>query len=140
MSATGFASKRETSCLRFRAPDRKGEGPSILRQNRGAHLPAFVIRHNGAPRAYLNQCAHMSVELDWQEGEFFDTDKNYLMCATHGALYYPDTGACAYGRCNSRGLIAIDVSETGGEILLNGENGIHLTTEPPEPEMNLPDG
>lgn len=102
-------------------------------------LPAFVIRHKGAPRAYLNQCAHMSVELDWQEGEFFDTDKNYLMCATHGALYYPDTGACAYGRCDRRGLIAIEVSETGGEILLNSENGIHLTTESPEPEMKLPD-
>lgn len=102
-------------------------------------LPAFVIRHNGAPRAYLNQCAHMSVELDWQKGEFFDVDKNYLMCATHGALYYPDTGACAYGRCDSRGLIAIDVSETGGEVLLNGENGIHLTTEPPEPEVKLLD-
>jgi len=102
-------------------------------------LPAFVVRHDGIARAFINQCAHMSVELDWQKGEFFDTGKNYLMCATHGALYYPDTGACAYGRCDNRGLVAIDVTETGGEILLNGENGIHLTPEPPKPEKRSSD-
>jgi len=117
----------------------KGEGYRFYVKIGIRALPAFVIRHNGAPRAYLNQCAHMSVELDWQKGEFFDADKNYLMCATHGALYHPDTGACAYGRCDSRGLIAIDVSEIDGEILLNGENGIHLTAEPAESEKKLSD-
>lgn len=112
----------------------KGSGYRFYVKTGVRTLPAFVIRHDGAPRAYLNQCAHMSVELDWQKGEFFDTDKNYLMCATHGALYYPDTGACAYGRCDNRGLVAIDVTETGGEILLCDENGIHLASGPPEPE------
>ncbi len=93
-------------------------------------LPAFVVRHDGTPRAYINQCAHMLVELDWQQGDFFNTDKNYLICSTHGALYNPNTGACVYGRCDRRGLIALEVAEIGGEILLSDENGIHLTTEP----------
>ena len=27
---------------------------------------------DGVVRAYLNRCAHVPVELDWVEGEFFD--------------------------------------------------------------------
>lgn len=108
----------------------KGRGHRFYVRMGERTLPAFVIRHGGTPRAYLNQCAHQSVELDWQKGEFFDIDRNYLMCATHGAHYYPDTGNCVYGRCDGHGLIALGVSETGGEILLNGENGIHLTSKP----------
>ncbi len=114
----------------------KGKGHRFYVRIGERTVSAFVIRHDGAPRAFVNQCGHMLVELDWQKGEFFDTDRNYLVCATHGALYYPDTGACAYGRCDGRGLIALGVSETGGEILLNSENGIQLTSEP---ETQLPD-
>jgi len=99
-------------------------------------VPAFVVRYRNSPRAYLNQCAHQSVELDWQKGEFFDTDKRYLMCATHGALYHPDTGACAYGRCDGRGLMSLAVVEEDGEILLACDNGIHLA---PEPETGIDD-
>ena len=29
-------------------------------------LPAFVIRHDGQAHAYLNRCAHVAMELDWQ--------------------------------------------------------------------------
>lgn len=117
----------------------KGRGHRFYIRMGERTLPAFAIRHDGTARAYLNQCAHQSVELDWQKGEFFDADRNYLVCATHGALYHPDTGACVFGRCDGRGLIALEVSETGGEILLNGENGIHLTAEPPKPEKQSPD-
>ncbi len=93
-------------------------------------LPAFVIRNDGQARAFLNQCAHQMVELDWKEGDFFDADGRYLVCATHGALYEPDTGACVYGRCSGRGLTSLEVSEIDNEVLLHTENDIHLTTKP----------
>jgi nitrite reductase/ring-hydroxylating ferredoxin subunit len=114
----------------------KGRGHRFYVRIGERTLPAFVVRNEGKACAYLNKCAHQSVELDWQKGEFFDNDRRYLVCATHGALYHPDTGACAHGCCDGRGLIAIEVCETGGEILLNGENGIHLA---PEPETQSPD-
>lgn len=84
----------------------------------GKPRAAFVVRHGGAPRAFLNQCGHVPVELDWQEGEFFDHSRLYLICATHGALYHPASGACVGGRCAGRGLIPIPVVERDGHVYL----------------------
>lgn len=84
----------------------------------GAPTAAFVIRHRGHAHAYLNRCGHVPVELDWQPGEFFDTSRLYLLCATHGALYDPATGACLGGRCNGRGLVVLPIEERDGHIYL----------------------
>jgi nitrite reductase/ring-hydroxylating ferredoxin subunit len=39
-----------------------------------------------------------------------------LICATHGALYDPASGACLGGRCEGRGLKAVPVVERDGNI------------------------
>jgi hypothetical protein len=36
----------------------------------GERAPAFAVRCAGAVHAYLNRCAHVAMELDWQEGYF----------------------------------------------------------------------
>ncbi len=79
---------------------------------------AFVVRFEGRPHAFLNQCGHVPVELDWQEGEFFDDSQLYLICSTHGALYHPASGQCIGGRCAGRGLIPVPVVERDGNIFL----------------------
>ena len=33
---------------------------------------AFVIRFRSQVHAYLNACAHMALELDWNLGAYFD--------------------------------------------------------------------
>lgn len=85
----------------------------------GETVPAFAIRYHGAVYAYLNRCAHVPVQLDWQEGEFFDYSGLYLICATHGALYAPENGHCMGGRCNGRGLQSIPVVEKDGAVFLH---------------------
>ena len=87
----------------------------------GKVQPAFVVRYDGQPRAFLNQCGHVPVELDWQEGEFFDHSRLYLICSTHGALYHPASGHCVGGRCAGRGLIPIPVIEHDGHVYLMEE-------------------
>lgn len=82
----------------------------------GRTVPAFAIRWRGQVHAFLNRCGHVPVELDWQPGEFFDFSRLYLICATHGALYDPATGACQGGRCEGRGLTAVPVVERNGNI------------------------
>ena len=82
----------------------------------GKVQPAFVVRYDGQPRAFLNQCGHVPVELDWQEGEFLDDSRLYLICATHGALYAPDSGRCLGGRCNGKGLEKLAVTEVDGAV------------------------
>ena len=83
----------------------------------GRAVPAFAVRFAGVTRAYLNRCAHVAMELDWQPGEFFDFDAEYLVCSTHGALYEPATGDCAGGACAGRGgLRALQVVEQNGRV------------------------
>ena len=76
---------------------------------------AFAIRYNGQAHAYLNRCGHIPMEMDYQPERFFDSTGHWLMCATHGALYRPDTGVCSGGPCRS-GLVKIGIEERAGIV------------------------
>ncbi len=95
-----------------------GKGVRFELQYLGQTAPAFAIRYRGRVYAYLNRCAHIPVEMDWQEGEFFDLSGLYLLCSTHGAMYLPETGQCMGGRCAGKGLVAVAVQEDDGHVYL----------------------
>ncbi len=82
----------------------------------GEKATGFVVRYDGKPYGYLNRCAHVPIELDWAEGEFFESSGLYIMCATHGAIYVPESGVCAGGPCKGARLRSIAVEETDGVI------------------------
>ena len=82
--------------------EERGKGVRFSVERHGETQPAFAIRYDGAVHAYLNRCAHVSVELDWVEGEFFDLTGLYLICSTHGATYLPESGRCVAGPCSGR--------------------------------------
>ncbi|MFZ3041121.1 MAG: Rieske 2Fe-2S domain-containing protein [Thiobacillus sp.] len=96
----------------------QGKGMRFEVSCHGLPRQAFVVRYDGQPHAFLNQCGHVPVELDWQAGEFFDDSRLYLICATHGALYHPASGHCVGGRCAGRGLIPVPVVERDGHVYL----------------------
>jgi nitrite reductase/ring-hydroxylating ferredoxin subunit len=79
-------------------------------------LAAFAVRKGGMAYAYLNSCPHQGTELDWQEGEFFDESALYLICATHGAAFFPDSGFCCAGPCKGRSLVKVRVEERDGHL------------------------
>jgi len=95
-----------------------GRGVRFEIERNGVAEPCFLVRHDGQARAFFNRCGHLPVELDWQEGEFFDDSGLYLICATHGALYSPESGRCLGGRCNGKGLQPVAVCEIDGQIFL----------------------
>ncbi len=109
-----------------------GRGVRFIVKQAGLSYPAFVVRYGGKVYGYVNQCAHKLVELDWEEGLFFDAEKRYLICATHGARYEPDTGACIGGPCNGAGLTKLDVEERDGWVYLGRHNDIHLIKRDPD--------
>ena len=76
---------------------------------------AFAVRYQGQVHAYLNRCSHVPMEMDYQPNEFFDSTGHWLMCATHGAMYAPQSGHCRMGPCRG-GLVKIEVSETDGVV------------------------
>jgi nitrite reductase/ring-hydroxylating ferredoxin subunit len=81
----------------------------------GQTCRAFAIRYRGQVHAYLNRCTHVAMEMDWQPDRFFDDTGQWLLCASHGAAYRPDSGQCAGGPCKG-GLIRIDLSEAAGVV------------------------
>lgn len=81
----------------------------------GRHCRAFAFRHEGLVYAYLNRCAHVPMEMDYQPNKFFDSTGQWLMCSTHGAMYSPKTGQCRAGPCRG-GLVPVAVSELDGRV------------------------
>lgn len=79
----------------------------------------FVIKKNNQFFVYLNECQHLDVELDWQENDFFDEEKKYIVCATHGAMYDPNSGLCISGPCMGAYLKKIEYTETSNKIIIN---------------------
>ena len=81
----------------------------------GQTCRAFAVRFQDQVHAYLNRCTHVAMEMDFQPDRFFDDTGNWLLCATHGAAYLPDTGECSGGPCRG-GLVKIMVSEADGVV------------------------
>ena len=79
--------------------------------------PAFVVRCQGEVHAYINRCAHLPYELDWNPGKFFDSEGLVLICSVHGASYDPLTGQCVGGPCN-KGLDKLAVEEFDDGVYL----------------------
>jgi nitrite reductase/ring-hydroxylating ferredoxin subunit len=55
---------------------------------------AFALRIDGRVVAYINRCAHVPTELDWNPGEFLDAERG-MVCSIHGAIRRPATAWAA---------------------------------------------
>lgn len=93
-----------------------GRGVRFELESAAEALAAFAVRWGGRCYAYVNRCPHALTELDWTPAQFFDASGLYLICATHGATFAPDTGRCVYGPCRGRRLEAIPVVERDGHV------------------------
>jgi nitrite reductase/ring-hydroxylating ferredoxin subunit len=85
----------------------------------GTHF--FILNKNGKFLAYLNNCPHLSVPLEWLENEFFCRDTDLLRCATHGALFLPENGLCVSGPCEGRSLKRVELAVRDGGIYWAGK-------------------
>ncbi len=77
---------------------------------------AFALRFDGRVVAYINRCAHVPTEMDWQPGEFLDAERRNIVCSIHGATYAPESGRCVGGPCGRGRLMALAVSESDGQV------------------------
>ena len=87
-----------------------GIGVKIPALHKGEQVTLFFVRYQGRVRGYVNRCAHVGVELDW-ENSFFTNAGDLIMCARHGATYEPDTGVCVGGPCKGGRLIPVEAQE-----------------------------
>jgi nitrite reductase/ring-hydroxylating ferredoxin subunit len=98
-----------------------GPGVRFVIDETGRPQAAFAIRYRGVACAYVNRCPHAGTELDWEPGAFFDLTGHLLVCATHGALFDPLTGACVAGPCRGACLERIELREQDGRVLVAGD-------------------
>jgi nitrite reductase/ring-hydroxylating ferredoxin subunit len=120
-------------CARSDLLDGKSGGKAhrfeIMRD--GRKTPCFAFAFQGAIYAYVNRCPHQGTELDWLPGEVFDDDGLYLICATHGAVFEPDSGLCCGGPCRGASLERLNIDEVEGNVVMVGNDGLvaHLKSD-----------
>ncbi|BDI04300.1 Rieske (2Fe-2S) protein [Sphaerotilus microaerophilus] len=82
----------------------------------GQPVRGFVLRYEGRVVGYLNRCAHVPAEMDWQPGKFLDDSGRWILCSIHGAAYDPASGHCVAGPCAGRSLKPLRVGERDGQV------------------------
>jgi nitrite reductase/ring-hydroxylating ferredoxin subunit len=102
------------------AADSLGPGQTATFQLRlrGRAVSAFIVNHRGDHHAYVNRCPHAGTPLDWWPNEFFTEDGRHLICATHGAVFAPETGVCLEGPCPGARLERLAVARHGEELVV----------------------
>ena len=76
----------------------------------------FVLHSKGHFFAYVNRCPHVSLPLDWGDGDFLTSDGKFALCKNHGALFEIETGECVDGPCTGEFLEKIPLEIKGGRI------------------------
>ena len=78
----------------------------------------FVVNHDGDLRAYVNRCPHVGTPLDLWENEFLSEDATVIICATHGAVFEPESGRCVAGPCVGDALDRLPLRRDGDDIVV----------------------
>ena len=81
-------------------------------------IHAFVVRQGDQFHAFVNQCPHTGVELNWGGDNFLDLESQFIQCSMHGALFRLPDGVCVYGPCRGRALQRLDARVV--------EDGLHV--------------
>lgn len=76
----------------------------------------FIVCLDGGHVAYLNQCPHTGISLNWKPDEFLDLDGALIQCSTHGARFRINDGYCIYGPCIGQSLKAVRLHLTDSQI------------------------
>ena len=83
----------------------------------GRETECFVVNYDGQYFAYINRCAHVPMTMDWIDNQFLTEDGRYILCATHGAAFEPDTGECIFGPPCGKFLVRVPLTIDGDRIL-----------------------
>ncbi len=78
----------------------------------------FYALDDGTVVGYFNRCGHIGVPMDFDDGEFLDTN-GFVMCRIHGARYDLRTGEPVLGP-SMRPLVRVEVELKDGRLFAHG--------------------
>ena len=93
-------------------------GSAALADPRGEEAGLFAVRRGDWVRVYVNACPHLGVPLDWLPGRFLSADGQRIVCATHGAEFRLEDGACLKGPCKGERLEPVAADVRDGDVVL----------------------
>ena len=67
----------------------------------------FAVRQGQQVFVYANRCPHRGIPLEWVPDQFLDSSGRLIQCASHGALFLPESGECVAGPCSGASLTPI---------------------------------
>ncbi len=124
-------------CSMSDIPSQRAKGfhlARILEDGREVPFRIIVIRWGKQVFGYVNKCPHDGVNLDWERGQFLDSNGIRLLCGKHGALFELGTGMCVEGPCKGRSLTPVALQVIDNDICVLG---VELAEE--EPDEDEPD-
>jgi nitrite reductase/ring-hydroxylating ferredoxin subunit len=101
-----------------------GQTRKFLLPTAGEPVEAFVVNYRGELHAYVNRCRHVAMTMDWVENRFLDESGEYIVCATHGGLYRPDSGECVAGPPAGKALIRVALRVEGDRLIATVPAGL----------------
>lgn len=82
----------------------------------GQHV--FAVRQGQQVFVYVNRCPHRGIPLEWVPNQFLDSSGRLIQCASHGALFLPESGECVAGPCSGAHLSPLACHIEGGQVWL----------------------
>lgn len=96
----------------------------MLRFDDGEEVEFFVVRKGEEAFAYLNDCPHQLLPLNWKDDVFLTLDQTRILCVMHGATFKIETGEVLSGPMPGNcALTAVPIVVTDGEIRLKPRHG-----------------
>ena len=78
----------------------------------------FLVQVDGRLRAYANVCPHKQHPLNLDDDAFLVPGQKLLRCASHSALFEPESGLCVFGPCAGRSLTALECWVEDGDVFV----------------------
>ena len=80
------------------------ESKGFTYQDSKSSCPIIAVKQKGNIFLYKNSCPHTGATLDFDPGQFLDSEKRSIMCSSHGALFRIKDGYCFSGPCKGKFL------------------------------------
>ena len=94
---------------------------SLIKQSK---IKVQAAIQGDAVRVWVNACPHVGTPLDWTPDKFMSRDGRHIVCATHGALFSPETGECVQGPRRGDYIDAVAAEIRDGVVYVPADAGL----------------
>lgn len=85
----------------------------------GEEVEIFAVRKDDCVYAYINDCPHQLLPLNWKDDVFLTLDKSRILCVMHGATFRIETGQVLSGPMPANcALTAVPIDVIDGVVRL----------------------